>query len=211
MKSINDKMLKCCSFCLISIFLVSVTANQDAWGLFHFSQSQKDLSKCVREHELLKSLEIQDPLDIEVVELIADLVAERFYGKTVSSEDLNYAHSLTDAFRQRHFPQVRADNQIPWEQLERNLKKALIDCSDSVSNSSEFIDLPYFIQEQEDFGQLLDFVLVNWPYFRDQMIINRIRRSLLRKYAHEAENIFRRAYSSTSSRGHNFYTRLKES
>lgn len=116
------------SFKCFTIFFVAVACQN--YGLFHFSQSQKNLLQCIENHDTFKSINVQHQEDIRAIKIVADLVAEKFYRKTVTREELNYIQRLINSFRQRRFPQVRADNEIPWELLEQSLYKAIRDCSD---------------------------------------------------------------------------------
>lgn len=79
---------------------------------------------------------------------------------------LNYVHRFIDDFKQGYFFEVSASNQMPWEQIELSLNEAVLDCADDIATSGSnryCIDLPRFVDEQPEFGDLVDYVLVNWP------------------------------------------------
>lgn len=185
--------------CAVTIFFV-VTTGQDIWGLIHFSKGKEALVECIEDHDLLNNIYFGE--DIQVIKVLIDLIAEKFYSNTKSKDDIAHVSQLVDNFRNdRHIP-LRAVNQIQWEQLKESLQKALLDCSDNtttvtVRNSYESSHqvLPHFIDEPPGVSLLLDYILVNWPYLEQRMIHNRPRRAILRRYAEDALKIFECTYA----------------
>lgn len=174
---------------ILSIFFV-VTTGQN-YGLYHFSGTKATLLKCLEEH-------IWHSADIRVRGSLVDSIARKFSRRTVTKEyiNLSVAHMVTNFYNRNHAPLI--NNQRLGTQLEVAIKKALFDCSDDNTrlkkNSYEPNDLPHFIDERSDIGRLLDYILVNWPYLRENMIYNRVRRAILRRYVVDALNIFELIY-----------------
>lgn len=180
--------------------------HQDSWGLVHFSQDKTELlSRIQQKLEFSKSTHLMSPEEMRAITILLNLVAEKFHGKTLPKEDLDYVRRIINTYRRRNFSRIKADSKISWEKLEKNLKKTVLDCAEKIDENCEFNDPPRFVEEKTSFAQLMDHILVNWPYSRDQTITLRNRRATLRRYAEEALNIFRCAHSDAI----NFYDELK--
>lgn len=177
-----------------TIFFVVVAG--DGWGLLHFSKDYPALLKCINDNDFFRTTEVLNEEDIKAIQLIVSFLASQFYSRSVPREDLGYIHRLINDFHRGRHIRIRDDNRVPWEALEENLKKALLDCVD-VNNtnadrkSSEFVELPRLIQEEEKYGLLLNYILVNLPFTRENMIATWHRRALLRRYANDALNILK--------------------
>lgn len=184
----------------ITTVSLAVVSSQDHWYLLHFSRNKEELSTCIGDHEPFKYT--QNDQDLKEMSEIVEIVVDRFSSQTVSTEDLDIPRKLIDAYSQRQVrSESRPDDIMNWEEFREKLIEALIDCADNVTigvkNNTQLIDLPRFIEEKNKYGELLDLILVNWPYPLVDMISTRERRSELRRYADDAIKIFEHAYLDT--------------
>lgn len=99
---------------------------------------------------------------------------------------------------------------IPWELLEEKVESAVINCADKTLSDSRFVRPPHFVNERSDYGELLDHVLVNWPYPRERLMYNPVRRSLIRKYAKNVRDILYDLYDDRAQWNdfHTYLTRI---
>lgn len=149
------------AICFYCTLLFAVASCEDIWGLIHFNRDKKSMVDCIEDRDFFKSDEIKNHEDSQAMRIINDLVAEKFYRKTVPREELTHVHRLIDTVRNGRYVKL-VGNQIPWERLEQNLNVALLDCSE-VDDEVNSVDedrlgpkvLPRFLQEKTEFGELL--------------------------------------------------------
>lgn len=171
-----------------------MTGQSDEWGFIHFSRNKDELEDCIGENcDILDFLRdhVQDH-DLKIIDdLISDTISFFKKNSMTQQEYLNNIHGIINDFR------GRALNQIPWQQLEENLKRVVLKCADKVTGRDRFVRPPHFEHEiQPRFSQLLDYVLVDWPYPQEHFMYKRDQSSLFRRYVKDVLNILQYLYPS---------------
>lgn len=183
--------MKLCNF-VITILFVFVSG-QDEWGLVHFNINYGQLLKCMEENPLWNDIDFDiDPL---VRKYIARYLTSRFTYESTTQIDNTIVELIDQIDRGGniefvHYPRLRV-------QFERGIRKIVLNCSEeSVSNreSSEYQELPHFVNARDNFEDLMNLILVNWPFPLRTMLSTRVRRSVLRSYAEQALRLLEAYY-----------------
>lgn len=112
--------------------------------------------------------------NLRIVKTMAYLSAKRFSGKFTDPESLKLSVTLLiyDSEDAREFQL----SEVLRSKLQTAMEKVLVDCS--VGN--------YFPNERPSYGNVLNFILVDWPTPLEDMIRTRNGRSLLGTFANDA-------------------------
>lgn len=155
----------------LTVLVVGVLSQEE--DVFVFSHDKNVLAHCI-EHYILKC----DPYYAkgDIGKIIAYLTAESFSGKTkMKTALLNKINKF--------FSFLRSNNILEAGKVHGPLvvaREALFDCSQSSQ-------VPVFETEAPELGRILDLILVYWPLHMKFMIYNNYGRSILRRYAKDAQ------------------------
>lgn len=188
-----------------------MTSFQDDWGLVNFSRVKQGIQNGIASQDFFKTYyRLNTSQDIKTVQSLKTEITTRFQKSTVKREDLFLrVNEFINLFCEGRQGEVIADNEIPWEQLERDLQEVMLECADRVYGNCRITYLPRFIDEPNLYGPLLKSILVNLPFPPQRLTFNHERRSVLRRYAGRTMETFRTVYTSTGHR--NFYICLRNS
>lgn len=192
-----NNSVKC--WILTTIFFKTVFA--DNWGLIHFSKSKARLAKCLEDSEAWNFLDFE--VHPTAKKSIVNTFARSFYEETVSKENfyVEVARVTDQLFINRNVD--LRNHQTLRAQIKSIFEKALLNCSDDRENqkinsteSMNYQDLPYFVEEPSVLGLLLDYILVNWPCLREHMLSTQCRFDTLQKFVEDSLEILDRVYST---------------
>lgn len=169
-----------------TIFIVSTTGHKN--DMLYFDKDEKNLSDCIQEQDNFFKYS-QSYKNSGILKTISDLAAEKYHKNVVSRNDMNFeVNDLIDKLQRIEEYQWIKNSQLVRVHLEEVIKQAFVKCSVSYFDPSEFLD---------SWSRLLDYVLVDWSDLRSTGQ-TRSGRSLLRKFAHQAEKLLKSALNHTT-------------
>lgn len=167
------------------------TVNQNnEW--FRFSQDKALLVQCIKNHFL------NDPSWIdnaENAEIIADIVASKFFGKSITRKNLHSGiKRLLNKLQSGQIPHPLSIQQIFSKQFFEAIKNALKNCAYDKS-SNNMTDAPIFEGEPPEISNILKYILVDWVFHPFHMVQTRQGRVILRRYANDAFRLLEYAFN----------------
>lgn len=176
---------------LITFTILTFTVTSQNYDLLSFSRDKSTLANCIRDHFNSERQNLGDKMTKE----LSEVIAEGFFRRTLSEEhlDVQLGFLIELLNIKGHTPLTR--NQTLRTQWLIPIRRALLNCIDDdnvteVSCQLNVRTLPYFVDDTPEFGLLLDYILVNWPYSLEHMIQTQRRRSLLRRFVDDALDIY---------------------
>lgn len=168
-----------------------VTNNQEDYKnseKFIDDQNEQSLSKCIEDY-----VSNTDPYYVEqgIAKKIAELSASRF-GKDSKAKS-NFNMRVNDFFHdlQRKKSHIYNVNETLLIQLRTVMKKALEECIES-----KISEVPPFKGEPSEITDILNYILIIWPFKLNNMILTQSGRATLRRYAQMAQPVLRRALNN---------------
>lgn len=162
-----------------------LTGQVDSWIIA--SQDIASYSECV-ENYLLNTNHCYKKN--EVAKNIAQLFGKRFSKAFLNKEQ--FFKAVSDLYSKLRFKRIfqQISGEVSLKNLEVTVKKALDYCFDDIRIVT---DVPTFETELPEMSDVLDYILVNWPFQLNHMIRTRSGRALLRSYANNAQIVLERA------------------
>lgn len=181
-------------FLLLIVFFSS--ANSDNDGILYFNGDIEEFSKCIEHHELFKVDRYYGETGIE--KAVADHAKSRFSDATISIDSLKILIMLLiEDLKDGEFNHLH--DKLPWMHLQTVTEQIIMNCVNTSRGyepssrlSNDIVNRrepPQFDGESLLLSELLNYVLVDWPFNLQHMISTQEGRALLRRYAEDAETI----------------------
>lgn len=176
--------------------------NQDKY-LYVYTQDKSLLSLCIENY--LSNANPDYKTDA-VAKILAILTSKKYSGKTITTRKsfFNIFYKFYYYIQSRKF-YLFDNNQTLSKELRIDLRKALDNCvnvNSTVVTAAQAT--PIFEGESTAIAEVLDFILVNWPFHPYFSIHSRAGRSLLRRYVDDAlkalEGVLRISHDTKSFR-----------